>query len=36
MGVGYAAVVEIFVGLTTVIESIRPSVAELERIFDTL
>ena len=36
MGVGYAAVVETVVGLTTVIEAIRPGVAELEGIFHTL
>ena len=36
VGVGYAAVVETVVGLTTVIEAIRPGVAELERVFDTL
>ena len=36
VGVGYAAVVETVVGLTTVTEAIRPSVAELERAFDTL
>ena len=35
VGVGYAAVVETVVGLTTVIEAIR-SVTELERVFDTL
>ena len=33
---GYAAVVETDVELTTVIEAIRPSVTELERVFDTL
>ena len=36
MGVGYAAVVETVVGLTTVIAVIRPGVTELERVFDTL
>ena len=36
VGVGYAAVVETVVGLTTVIEAIRLSVTELERVFDTL
>ena len=36
VAVGYAAVVETVVGLTTVIEAIRPSVTELERVFDTL
>ena len=36
LGVGYAVVAETVVGLTTVIEAIRPSVAELERVFDTL
>ena len=35
MGVGYAAVVETVVGLTTVVEAIRPGVAELEGIFHT-
>ena len=32
MGVEYTAVVETVVGLTTVIEAIRPGVAELERV----
>ena len=36
VGVGYVAVVETVVGLTTVIVGIRPGVAELERVFDTL
>ena len=36
MGVGYATEVESVVGLQTVIEAVRPSVAELERVFDTL
>ena len=36
MGVEYAAVVETVVELTIVIEAIRPGVAELEKIFDTL
>ena len=36
VGVGYAAVVETVVGLITVIEAIRPSVTEFERVFDTL
>ena len=36
MGVGYTAVVETVVGLTTVIGAIRPSVTELERVLDTL
>ena len=37
VGVGYAAVVEtVVVGLTTVDEALRPSVAELERVSDTL
>ena len=34
VGVGYAAVVETVVGLITVIEAIRPSITELERVFD--
>ena len=36
VGVGYANVVESVVGLQTVIEAIRPGVAELEMVFDTL
>ena len=33
---GFAAVVETVVGLTTVAEAIRPSVVELERVSDIL
>ena len=38
IGVGYTyiAVVETVVGLTTVIEAIKPGVVELERVFDTM